>query len=297
MEKSVVIGFITYGEVTGKYLPDFAASLKGQTYQDFAILAWDNSPAGANLNSDWLKQNLPEAVIDTAGANLGFAKAANRLLAWAQEMGAEYFFLVNPDTYLDQGAVEQLIKTLDEHPEVTAASPKVLRWDFVNKTKTNIIDTCGLALRAGFKFVDVGQGEVDRGQYDQAPILGPSGASAFFRLSDLGTIRFDERFFMYKEDCDLAYQLCLAGKKSIVVSRAVVYHDRTVTRGSRRAKSRQSKQWSFYGQQLLLKKYWRRQNWWNKTLIVGREIFMLAYAVIFEPYLLAELTKLKKFKI
>lgn len=293
----VAIGFITHGQTTGKYLPDFVASLRGQSYQDFNILAWDNSPAGDEFNRDWLKQNLPEAEVKGAGANLGFAKAANRLLAWARATGAEYFWLINPDTYLDQAALAELIAAMDARPEAAAASPKVLRWDFINKAKTKIIDTCGLALKPGFKFVDVGQGEFDRGQYDHADILGPSGASAFFRLANLGAIKFDERFFMYKEDCDLVYQLFLAGEKAIVASRAVIYHDRTITRGARSAKSRQSKQWSFYGQQLLLKKYWPYQNFWSKALIVWREIFMLLYVLVFEPYLLAELAKIKKLKI
>lgn len=289
MAKRVAIGFITYGEATGKYLPDFAASLQEQNYQDFNILAWDNSPLGDKLNSDWLKQNLPEAMVKGAGVNLGFAKAANQLIARAQEAQAEYFFLVNPDTLLDKSAVAELVKALDERTDMTAASPKVLRWDFVNKTKTNIIDTCGLALCSGFKFIDVGQGEADQGQYDQAPILGPSGASAFWRLASLGPIKFDERFFMYKEDCDLAYQLFLDGKQAIMASKAIVYHDRTVAKSHRSAKSRQGKQWSFYGQQLLLKKYWRQQKLWDKILIVWREIWMLGYVLIFEPYLLKEI--------
>lgn len=290
--KKVTIGFITYGEATLKYLPEFVASLQGQTYQDFDLLVFDNSLVGDERNSNWLKQNLPQAKIIRSDGNLGFAKGANQLMSRAKEMGAEYFGLVNPDTILDELAVAKIVEVLDEHQEITAVSPKILRWDVTNKQKTNVIDTCGLAIRAGFKFVDVGQGEVDEGQYDQAPILGPSGAGAFFRLADLENIRFDERFFMYKEDCDLAYQLKLAGKQAMVASEAIIYHDRTIAKGSRSAKSRQGKIWSFYGQQLLLKKYWRTQSWWNKILIFGREILMLGYALVFEPYLLKEFKKI-----
>ncbi len=291
-KQKLVIGFITYGNATFKYLPDFVGSLKNQSYQDFAVLVLDNSSRDDQRNSDYLKQNLPQAEIVCFDNNLGFAKGANKLIAHAKAKQAEYFFLVNPDTCLDERVLEKLVEFSFEHPEITAVSPKVLRWDFANKTKTNIIDTCGLALRPGFKFVDVGQGQKDEGQFNQGSILGPSGCSAFFNLKNLGLIKFDERFFMYKEDCDLAYQFWLAGKKCLVAPQALVYHDRTIARGPRSAKGKLGKQWSFCGQQLLIFKYWQNQSWWSKAQIIWREIFMLAYVVLFEPYLLRELKPL-----
>lgn len=291
MTKILAIGFITYGEATFKYLPEFTESLQGQSHQDFDILVLDNSPVGDERNSNWLKQNLPQAKIIRSNKNLGFAKGANQLMTRAQEAGAEYFGLVNPDTILDKLVIAKIVEVLDKHQEITALSPKILRWDFVNKKKTNIIDTCGLIVRFGFKFVDIGQGAIDNGQFDKIEILGPSGASAWFRLSALGNIKFDERFFMYKEDADLAYQLKLAGKKCLLVSDALVYHDRTVAKELRSAKGRQGKIWSFYGQHLLIFKYWSKQNFWSQLSILWREIFMLAYALVFETYLLKEVSR------
>jgi GT2 family glycosyltransferase len=293
----VAVGFITYGQSTIKYLPDFAASLKAQTFKDFSVLVLDNSETADRANETWLRQNMPEADIQTAPTNFGFAKAANQLLAKAKSHGAEYFWLLNPDTFLDEKALAELVKFMDERGKIAAASPKVLRWDFANKTKTKIIDTCGLILRLGFKFVDLGQGEIDNNQFDEAPIIGPSGCSAFFRLSALGNLKFDENFFMYKEDCDLAYQMFLASRLSSLVPNALVWHDRTVASGARKNKGRQGKIWSFFGQHLLLKKYWRYQNFWSKLSIIAREILMLGYVVIFEPYLLKELSKVKRIKL
>jgi GT2 family glycosyltransferase len=291
MTKILTIGFITYGEGAFKYLPEFTESLKAQSYQDFDILVLDNSPMGDERNSNWLKQNLPQAKIIRSNQNLGFAKGANRLITRAQEANAKYFGLINPDTILDELAVAKIVEVLDKHQEITVVSPKILRWDFVNKKKTNIIDTYGLTVHFGFKFVDIGQGEIDNGQYDKEEILGPSGASAWFRLSTLGNIKFDEHFFMYKEDCDLAYQLFLAGKKAMLVSEALIYHDRTVVKEFRSAKGRQGKIWSFYGQHLLIFKYWSKQNFWSQLSIIWREIFMLAYALVFETYLLKEASR------
>ena len=297
LNKKVAVGFITYGQSTIKYLPDFVAGLKAQTFKDFSVLVLDNSDVADRANEAWLRQNMPEADIQIAPANFGFAKAANQLLAKAKSHGAEYFWLLNPDTCLDPNALAELVRFMDEHGQIAAASPKVLRWDFANKTKTKIIDTCGLILRPGFKFVDLGQGEIDNSQFDKFSILGPSGCSAFFKLAALGNLKFDENFFMYKEDCDLAYQMFLAGKLSSLVPSALVWHDRTVAGGARKNKGRQGKIWSFFGQHLLLKKYFRYQNFWSKLMIIGREILMLGYAVIFEPYLFKELSKVKRVKL
>jgi GT2 family glycosyltransferase len=308
----VVIGFITYGARSRQYLASFLAGLKSQTFTDYQLLALDNSPSDDNANVDFLRQTDGDIKIIKAEKNLGFGAGFNRLIDQAQSLGAEYFLVVNADTVWQPRALELLVTKLDAAPELGSASPKVWRWDFAKQTFTKTIDTCGLRVLSGLHFVDIGQGETDAGQYDTIDILGPSGCAGLFRLRALEQIKegargyFDENFFMYKEDCDLAYRLRLKNWPSALVSQAIVYHDRHAagqgeslagSLAARQGKSRQVKQWSFYSQHLLLAKYWRYQNFWNKVLIIGREILMLAYVLVFEPYLLAELAKIKKLKI
>jgi GT2 family glycosyltransferase len=85
------------------------------------------------------------------------------------------------------------------------------------------------------RHLDRGAGETDRGQFD-APgeVFGPSGAAAMYRyacLKDvaLGESFFDEDFFAYREDADLAWRSRLMGWKSLYVPRAVARHARRVT--------------------------------------------------------------------
>ena len=273
----VIIGFITHENTTLKYLGDFCASLKRQTYQDTQILAVDNSENN-QANLIWLKNNYPAVKTIAAGRNLGFAKAANLLINQAVALGAEYFFLANPDTLLEPDVLEILVKAAEANNNLTALSPRVLKWDFQNKKKTEIIDTLGIIIKPGLLFVDA--------KNLGGKISGPSGAAAFFNLKNLGaTIRFDEDFFMYKEDCDLAYQLFKAGKHCALAPEAIVYHDRT-TNASRSERSRQEKIWSYQNQNLLFKKYWSEQNTLNKILIIFYKICRYIYALMFEKYLL-----------
>lgn len=306
----VYVGFITYGESTAKYLPYFLPSLKAQTFKDLKILAIDNTEEEDNENSRYLK-NYPEIDFKWAGGNLGFARAYNKMINESLAGGAKYFLALNPDILVEAEAIGKMIKVIENDATLGSVSPRVLKWDFSGKKKTNIIDTCGIKMLAGLRFVDAGQGKVDDGSFNNIQILGPSGAAALYRMSALEKVKmgkkeyFDDMMFMYKEDCDLAYRLHLAGYKSKCAYEAIIYHDRTTNAGgegnlktilSRKNKSRQVKKWSFLNQQIIFIKYWRRQNFWNKLAIIWWEVKIIAFAFLFESYLLGELFKLRNFK-
>ncbi len=308
----LVVGFITYNDSSAKYLKDFLPSLKLALSflpaLDYRVLAFDNSDQGNKLNRDLLEafnfKNEDFLEYLQAAGNLGFSRAYNILIRSAVRLQAEYFLVINPDTILEKETISELVKALDKNQEFASASPKVRRWDFVTNTKTRIIDTCGLILKTGLRFRDLGQGQVDDKRFDRSFIICPSGAAGLFRLSYLEKIKendqyFDERFFMYKEDCDLAYRLWLIKAKSTLVPTAIVYHDRTAAaaRGGivkqllgRFKKSRQVRAWSFRNQHLIFVKHWARQDFLSKLLIVGQVIVFATFSLILEQFLLKEYT-------
>ena len=312
-ENKIVIGFIIYGNYTAKYLPYFLLSLKEQVIKNSPlgeglgegfspkIIAFNNGEAEDD-NVKYLRANYPEVEIMGGGANLGFAGAYNKMIARANELGGEYFLVTNADMVYEKDSLKKLMAGLGEEKTLVVVCPKILKWHFALNVKTKIIDSCGIALKNGLRFFDVGQGKLDREKYYQTEIIGPSGASGLFRLSFLEKIKdshgyFDERFFMYKEDCDLAYRLKLAGLKTKFIPEAVVYHDRSASGvgesnlaiiEARKNKSRQVKAWSFRNQQLLFKKYWGKQSFISKLAIIWFEISALVYVLFFERFLLKE---------
>ncbi|MFA4941266.1 MAG: glycosyltransferase family 2 protein [Patescibacteria group bacterium] len=310
----LAIGFITYGELTAKYLPYFLDSLKKQNFSDYKIFAIDDSEQEENNNKKFIKNNYPEIDFSWAGENLGFGRAFNVLIKKASEIGAEYFLVLNPDIIMEPGAIEKLVEAMDGDRTLGSASPKILKWNFLENKKTNIIDTCGIGLKTGLRFFDFGQGEIDKGQYNKVDILGPSGAAGIYRISALeklnplgkggkgDSLYFDESMFMYKEDCDLAFRLKLANFKARLVPEAIFYHDRTVASAGkgfmaffrgRKAKNRQAKKWSFLNQHIIFLKYWRFQGVFSKITIILRILAMFIFALLFEQYLLGEYGKLK----
>ena len=239
----------------------------------------------------------------------------------AKKLGAEYFLVINPDTILELEAIKNFVEVMEKDKTLGSASPKVLKWDFSEDKKTDIVDTCGIRLKTGLRFIDLGQGEKDRGQYDKTEILGPSGAAGIYRMSALDKVKspqpplsrgsggqyFDELMFMYKEDCDLAYRLNLAGFKAKLAPEAIIYHNRPFSSAKtgfmaffrgRKGKSEQVKKWSFLNQHIIFLKYWHLQGFLSKIVIILRILAIFVFALLFEPYLLGQYRELsKKWKI
>lgn len=303
----LAVGFLTYNDLSAKYLavfwPSLVKSLKFSGF-DYKVLIGDNSEIKENPNADFfahLKEQsnlVGQSEFDFInlefnwnGQNLGFAKAYNLLIRRARELSAEYFLVINPDIRLEEKAIKELVDALEMDNQLASVSPKILTWE------NNKIDTLGLVLKSGLRFFDYGQGQEDR---DEEPmIIGPSGAAGLFRLNALEKIKindqyFDERMFMYREDCDLAYRLFLAGYKSRLVKTAIMCHDRTAQVAgnkfwsifkNRHAKSKAIRTWSFQNQRLLWKKYWPKQNLQNKIIIFFLFISSSIWALVFERFL------------
>lgn len=304
------VGFVVYGESTAKYLSYFTDSLKESlsflTTDQYSVVVFDNDEMRDNPNRDFLIKNCPNWPIMSVEKNLGFSAAYNRLIDLANKQGAQYFLMINPDILLDRNSIRFLIEKLDKDGSFAAVCPKLYHWDFLQarddllSSKTKIIDTCGLIVRPGLRFLDLGQGESDEGQYDHAGIIGPSGAAALFRMSALNKIKFsgqylDEKMFMYKEDCDLAYRLFLGGLTSCCLPESIMWHDRSVsspglgffqTLAARSQKSLTVRRWSFVNQFRLYKKYFSQQNLKGRFFIIIRASALLIFACLREPFLL-----------
>lgn len=299
----VYVGFLSYGRSTAKYLPDFLASLVGQTDPEMVIVNYDNTPSDQDQTNQLALQAFPQVQRLASGVNLGFAKAYNQLIELALQAGAEYFLVINPDTILQPRAIAELVDYLDQHPQVAAAMPKVLRWDFARQNLTESVDSLGVAITKNGAFFDDQQGCLDNQIKEVQSIFGFSGAAVLLRLKALKEIAFDnghyqeyfdELMFMYKEDCDLSYRLQLAGWSIDLVPTAVIYHDRTAARLSqtvlgqlcrRRQTSRLVRGWSMAHQLIIFIKYCRLPKAWSTRCREISYIFQrLVMAILLEPF-------------
>ena len=221
-----------------KYIPFLFDSLRKQTYQDWELLAIDNSSTDNTvelIQKELLNFPVSSRLIVNKD-NKGFAGGHNQAY---HETKSEYFLILNQDIYLEKDCLGKLMQFTDSHPETAAITPRLMRWDFDKKEFTNQIDSLGLKVFRNRRVVEKGQGEEWTDNDGDQEIFGVSGACALFRRKVIDTVGaycctpshngciFDESYFMYKEDVDLAFRLRSAGYSAYLVADAVAYHDRT----------------------------------------------------------------------
>lgn len=325
----VVAGSILYDNkdksyTTSKYLPYFLKSVRKQNFQNFQLVFIDNSDLEKNDNIKYIKKFYPEAIVVRTGKNIGFAKSNNIMIKKAFELKADYFFATNLDMIYEPNVVSELVNVIMRAPQVASATCKIKQWNFAEREnencgKTNFIDTVGIEITKEHRFIDVGQGEIDAGQFNiEKEIFGASGAAVIFNMIALKDIAFvdenkkeeyfDELMFMYKEDVDLAYRFQLAGYKSIYTPNTVIYHDRSIeSKGKgilgiikgRLGRGKKYKEWSWLNHHIILKKLVDKDLSANtKIKTFWYEIKSNLYVLFFEPFLIKQwlqLFKLRKY--
>jgi hypothetical protein len=139
------------------------------------------------------------------GRNTGFAYAANRGVEVAN---AEVVALVNTDIVLAPDWLERMLAALASDPRAASVACKM-----VELGDPSILYDAGDVLRRDGACEQRGRFTRDDGRFDRpGEVFGAcAGAGVYRRDAFLETGGFDERFFAYIEDVDLALRLRLAG--------------------------------------------------------------------------------------
>ena len=136
--------------------------------------------------------------------NEGFGAAVNRGVAVAQQRWGDnqYISVLNDDTKVEMNWLAPLIDALDSNPKLGAVQPKLLIADTVPVR----VNSLGVTLDRAGAGTDIGWGEVDGPAWSQSREIEIfTGGAVLFRLHFLvDTNGFDERYFLYYEDVDLA---------------------------------------------------------------------------------------------
>jgi len=226
----VTIIIVTWNSI--KYLPDCLKSIFEQTFRDFSVIIIDNGSIDDTVN--YIKKNYPQIFIKENQENIGFAKANNQGISLAN---SEYALLCNQDIILEKDFLEKALQTIKSDQKIASVGGKLLKiQDLPVSKKPDIIDSCGIKASKSHYFKEIGANKKDQGQYNKLnEVFGISGALVLFKKQALEQIKFqeeyfDENYFSYKEDIDLAWRLRLAGYKSICNPNAVAYHVRSISK-------------------------------------------------------------------
>ncbi len=232
--KPLIIQLVTWnGE---KYIPYLFESLRKQRFTDFELWILDNGSSDATvacIKKELTTISQPTRLI-CKEKNCGFAVGHNEL--FRESVGqASYVLLLNQDMMLDPFFIEKLFYFGESHPDAGSMSGRLMKWAFPEKT--TIIDSIGLRAFANHRVIDAKGGEAWESADDDMEaieVFGVSGALPLYRSAALEAVMernhvFDEDFFSYKEDVDLAWRLRAAGWTAFSVLDAVAYHDRSAS--------------------------------------------------------------------
>lgn len=197
-----------------RYLKKCISSLSVQSYGDFEVIVVDNGSTDGSV--EYLKTHFPQVKIVRNKSNLGFAGGINVGIEHAE---GKYILTLNNDTQADMNFVERLAEAMDSDEAVGMCASKMLFPD-------GRINSTGICLSRSGAAWDRGMFEPDEGQYEELEdVFGPCAGAALYRKEMLDEIGlFDEDFFLYMEDVDLAFRARLAGWRCIYVPGAEVYH-------------------------------------------------------------------------
>jgi GT2 family glycosyltransferase len=185
-------------------------------------------------------RSLPFPVrVERRDTNTGFAAGMNRAI---EISSADLLFLLNPDTRVTPGAIERLAgRMAAADSSVYAVGPKIIKAMGGALEPTDRIDSTGIRMTRDGRHFDRGAGDPDDGRWDAAgEVFGVSGAAVLLRRAALEEGRvdgqvFDEDFFAYREDADLAWRMRGFGYRALYEPHAVVHHRRRVTPAARRS--------------------------------------------------------------
>ena len=164
-----------------------------------------------------VKDGFPEVRLIELGENRGFAAGVNE---GVRASAGDWVLLLNNDTTITRNAVVELLGAAERSPRVgsLAAQLRFARGGMINSAGFGV-DRLGVAF-------DHHLGEPpDAVAPWVTEVFGACAGAALMRramLEDVGG--FDESFFMYLDDVDLAWRARMRGWRCLSVPTAVVHH-------------------------------------------------------------------------
>ena len=209
-----------------KFLKTFFDSLNNDSECIGEVIIVDN---GSSDNSkDYINSNtfrFPVVLIENS-QNLGFAPAVNQGISKAKY---DYIFSLNNDTEVKEGSIKQMLDLISSKDDIFSVQAKMLQYN--NK---ELIDDAGDEYNLLAWTKKTGENH-NTGEYvEVTEIFSSCAGAALYKKSiveELGM--FDDNFFAYMEDVDLALRSKINGYRNLLCPQAVVYHIGSATSGSR----------------------------------------------------------------
>ena len=199
-------------------------SLAAQRFRDFEVIVVDQGSRDGSAAQVQARFGEAVRLIENPD-NLGFAEGCNLGIRAAS---GRWIALLNNDAAADPLWLEELVKAGRSRPRIGLVACRIL-----GRLERDRIDNVGVAVYPDGMNRGRAHGERDGGLYEEGfPVFLPSGCACLLRREMLEeTGLFDQSFFAYSEDTDLALRGRLLGWECGFAPRAAVYHRYSATAG------------------------------------------------------------------
>jgi len=214
-DRSVAVIVVNYngGDMLLRCLHDLA----GQTWPAFKVIVVDNASSDDSMRR--AEQKYPHIHAVRLETNVGFAMGNNIGAEFALE--CSWIACLNPDAYAYPDWLSNLMRAAQAHPEFAMFGSKLMlapRPDRLDGTG-DIYHVCGAAWRRDHRR------KLADGHHVEEEIFAPCAAAALYRRDAFDAAGgFDNDFFCFFEDVDLAFRMRLLGYRCLYVPSAIVHH-------------------------------------------------------------------------
>jgi len=216
---SIIIPNLNGQALLNRLLPSLLIAIHHCPASTFQVILVDNGSvddSSASFTDFCQHHHLSHQVIQLP-TNLGFAKAVNLGILAST---SDYAVICNNDLTLDQFWFSQILSAINQYPQATCFCGTVL-----NSTGTQI-ESQGIDFHYSGKCLQLNHGlPLNLGTSNIQPVWGSSAALVVYQTT---TIKknglFNQQYFAYLEDVDLAFRLHQNKLTTILNPLALCYH-------------------------------------------------------------------------
>ncbi|MBR0085733.1 MAG: glycosyltransferase family 2 protein [Lachnospiraceae bacterium] len=189
----------------------------------FTLYVIDNASTDDTL--DIVKKNFPQVRIIRNRNNIGFGKGHNRMLP---HLDSDYHVVINPDITLTRDTITELAAFMEKNKQAGIVSPKVLNPDgteqYLPKRQPKFSYVMLSKFKPFKKYRDIYT--MKDTAFTKAAAVGNVTGSFFMIRSELfkELNGFDDRYFMYFEDADIARSVREKGLRAVFYPKTNVIH-------------------------------------------------------------------------
>lgn len=228
MLESPLVTIVVVNYNGAHFLPKLFSSLAAQTVRAFDLILVDNGSRDDSrtvAHALCAELQIPFTLVAN-DSNLGFATACNQGFAHAR---GQWVALLNNDAWTEPDWLAQMLAATTRGSKVGMVAAKMLF-----ASRPDVINSAGIALDwAGIAWDWRGGMADDVDEHEIVEIFGACGGAALYSKAMLAEVGgYEDEFFIYLEDVDLAWRARLAGWRCLFQPRARVYHIHSATTGN-----------------------------------------------------------------